>query len=115
MAALPRAALTIVSIRPIPPRRSTAAAAARLPLRRAPGCPSSCRLQALLGVVLNTDPLGRIALEMHDLLREVDGACGPHLKAVDPRVGLRGREQGHILAQTGDGAAGPWESDAIGV
>src|SRR5262249_4754743 len=59
--------------------------------------------------------LSRIALDMHDLLREVDRACGPDLKAVDPRVGRRRREQGNVLAQTGDGAPWPLENDAIGV
>jgi hypothetical protein len=68
-------------------------------------------------VSLNIDraALGRIALDMQDLRREVHSACAPYLKAVDPRVGLRRREQGHVLAQTGDGAPRPWESDTIGV
>jgi hypothetical protein len=54
-----------------------------------------------------------MTLDANDLLCQVDGACAPHLKAVDPLVVLRRREEGYILAQTGDGAALLREGDAI--
>lgn len=85
-----------------------------------PGPASSSHLRAVgckrrSGVVLKPIALGRIALEPDNPLGEVNGSSGPYLKTVHPRVGLRRREQGHVLAQASDRTARLRESDTIGV